>query len=269
VRPSEEHASSLPTGRSRNEIDINGDLLVRFLRSDEGHEASALIGLGVKPEMIRPVAEGDERKSTRGKFFVPDSSPAHALAVLTQIQEQGAVARSEILHPTTLHDLRALKLISTDENDDIVLSNPSRLADPKFLLQRGVSAMECIKVARTVLLFNPDAGATEISDAVSLELGKVWELRATKLRNGNAIRRWTVWLEPYLLNPDSSSEAAAQVAYSRAKKVTKGRPSSLRKALAKDLRRLVGEGKTPAEIADIFNLSRQTIYQWKKRARLK
>jgi len=47
------------------------------------------------------------------------------------------------------------------------------------------------------MTLNPAAGGREISDAVALVLVRKWELRATKLRNGNAIKRWTLWLEPY------------------------------------------------------------------------
>jgi hypothetical protein len=120
-----------------------------------------------------------------------------------------------------------------------------------------------------VLALNPDAGGSEIADAVALELGKEWEVAGTKVRNGNAIKRWTLWLEPYLIDPDSSSYAAAQVAYSRSKKVRKGASPVIRKKLAAELRILLEEGKSKSEIARIFNVSPATIGNWKKRLRLR
>jgi hypothetical protein len=71
--------------------------------------------------------------------------------------------------------------------------------------------MECIKVARAVMTVNPGAKAVEIADAVSLELGKNWMNEGTKRRNGNAIKRWLIWLEPHVLDPDESIDAAARL----------------------------------------------------------
>ena len=78
-----------------------------------------------------------------------------------------------------------------------------------------------------------------------------------------------MWLEPYLIDPDSSSYAAAQVAYSKSKKVTKGAPPVIRRKLAAELRTLVEEGKSRSQIAKILNVSPATIGNWKRRLRLK
>jgi DNA-binding NarL/FixJ family response regulator len=123
--------------------------------------------------------------------------------------------------------------------------------------------MPCIKVARAVLLINPDAAATDIADAVALELGKNWPIRGTRVRNGNAIIRWTVWLEPHLLDTSRSSFAAARVAYATDPNVIKGRPG-LRNAAEPELRRLIAEGKSVAEIARHLKVRPATIYLWKQ-----
>ena len=269
VRPNEQHALTSASRGSRMEIIIDGERVGRFLRTEEGQEASALIGLGVKPDTIKPVADRDERKKKRSKDFIPDSSPTHALDVLKLIHKEGCVPLWNIPHPTTLTNLLALKLIKKDENGDFIPAKESRHADPLFQMQRAVSSAECIKVARNVLTLNPAAGGMEIANAVALELGKVWEVKGTKIRNGNAIKRWTIWLAPYLLDPDSSSYAAAQVAYSKSKKVTKGAPPVIRRKLAAELRQLLEEGKSRPQIAKILNVSPATISNWKRRLRLK
>jgi hypothetical protein len=263
-------ATSLPSGPNRSEIAIDGTQLDEFLSVEDGREVSALIGLGVKAEMITEVAERDDApKSRREKVFVPDSSPTHALEVLKQIHKEGMVAPEHVAHRTTLTNLLALKLIKKEKSGRYVPAVSSRYADPLFWMQRAVSSAECIRVARTVLTLNPAAGGREISDAVALELGRKWELRATKLRNGNAIKRWTLWLEPYLIDPDKSSSAAAQVVYSRAKKVTKGRKAVLGKKIVAELRGLVRQGKSKTAIAKVFNVSPATIGNWKRRLRLR
>ena len=62
VRPNEDHASSISSRSVRHEIEIDGNRIGRFLRTAEGMEASVLIGLGVKPDTIKPLAERDDRK---------------------------------------------------------------------------------------------------------------------------------------------------------------------------------------------------------------
>jgi hypothetical protein len=270
VRPNEDDASSISSRAARHEIDIDGDRICKFLRTEEGQEASVLIALGLKPDTIKPLAERDDReKKRRPKDFVPDCSPTHALEVLHFIHKHGSVAPDRIPHPTTLTNLQSLKLIEKDEQGNFVPAIASRYADPLFLMQRAVSLAECIRVARTVLALNPGAGGREIADAVALELGKEWVVPGTRVRNGNAIKRWTLWLEPYLIDPDSSSYAAAQVAYSRSKKVTKGAPPVIGKRVAAELRALLDQGKSKAELARIFNVSPATIGNWKKRLRLR
>jgi hypothetical protein len=270
VRPFEEHAMSPYGGPTRQEIAIDGKRVADFLMSEDGHEAGALIALGVHPDVIAPVAESDENApEKRGTFFIPDSSPPHAEEQFKQIYTKKSVRKAELLYPTTLHDLRALNLVR-GQSDTVELMASAIGIKPGAILRRAVSEMACIKVARGVLRINPDATAIDIADAVALELGKHWHTLGTKMRNGNAIKRWTIWLEPHLLDPQRSSEAAAAVAYATDPNVTKkGRPPSLRKSLARELKRLVAEGKTPAEIAKEFNVTRQSIYVWKKRLRLK
>lgn len=270
VRPNEDYASSISSRAARQAIDIDGDRIGRFLRTEEGQEASVLIGLGVKPDTIKPLAESDDRKKKRRpRDFVPDCSPTHALEVLQFVHKHGSVAPEVVPHPTTLTNLQSLKLIEKDEQGNYVPAVASRYADPLLLMQRAVSLAECIKVARTVLALNPRAGGSEIADAVALELGREWEVAGTKVRNGNAIKRWTLWLAPYLIDPDSSSYAAAQVAYSMSKKVTKGAPTVMGKKLSAELRTLLKEGKSKSEIAKIFNVSPATISNWKRRLRLR
>jgi hypothetical protein len=122
-----------------------------------------------------------------------------------------------------------------------------------------VSAMECIKVARAVMTVNPGAKAVEIADAVSLELGKNWMNEATKRRNGNAIKRWLIWLEPHVPDPDESIDAAARL--TMVGKSIVGRPS-LRASVKERFVKMVEMEMSTAEIAEAFNVTRQTIYVW-------
>ena len=189
--------------------------------------------------MLAPVAEKVDRqlKSTRGKFFVPDSSPPHAAALFAQIHEHKSLDKSQLIHPNCLKDLKSLGLVKVVRPNSVELNATSGIKS-EAIFRRAVSEMPAIKVARGVLRINPAADPIDIAEAVALELGKHWPTIGTKKRNGNAIKRWTIWLEPHLLDPSSSSEAAALVAYATDSNVIKGRPPSLRKSLEADLKRL-------------------------------
>jgi hypothetical protein len=265
VRPFEERAVSLQSPESRRAIAIDSKHVVDFLESEEGHEAGALIALGLRPDIITSVSEsaGDKPRPKRGTVFIPDSAPPHAAAAYAQIHRSGSIDRSALIYPNCLHDLRALKLVTV--KGDVVSANKSSGVNPETVFRRAVSEMACIKVARGVLRIKPSASQIEVADAVALELGKNWPTEGTKRRNGNAIKRWAIWLEPHLVDPEISGEVAALVAYAMDPKVIKGRPPSLRNSAEPEVKRLLAAGESVAEIARRFKVSPNTIYLWKKK----
>jgi hypothetical protein len=166
------------------------------------------------------------------------------------------------LYPTALHDLRALKLIASDGDNLVAIPKPH--LDPEILLRRAVSGMECINITRQVLRIKPDASQVEVAAAVALELGKRWPTLGSKRRNGGAIMRYAIWLEPHLLDESTSSEAAYRIAYALDTKLThKGRPQSLMRKHEPELRRLIGERLPNARISKQFNVSPATIRNWR------
>jgi hypothetical protein len=100
---------------------------------------------------------------------------------------------------------------------------------------------------------------------VALELGKTWLKRGTKQRNGGAIRRWAVWLEPHLIDPNSSGEAAALMSYPTDRRVAKGRPGNLTPAVEAIVRRMFEDNVPVAVIAKRFKVTQNGVRNWKKR----
>ena len=127
--------------------------------------------------------------------------------------------------------------------------------------------MECINITRQVLRIKPNASQVEVAQAVALELGKPWATRGSMRRNGGAIMRYAVWLEPHLLDESLSSEAAYRIAYALDTKLTKltrkGRPQSLMRKHEPELRRLIAQGVSNTQIGRHFNVSRLTIRNWR------
>jgi hypothetical protein len=52
---------------------------------------------------------------------------------LEQIHEAGDLEKDKVKHPTTLHDLRALKLIMTNDLGRLELVSKSLMATPEML----------------------------------------------------------------------------------------------------------------------------------------
>jgi hypothetical protein len=269
VRPEQSIATALPTGPNRSEIAIDGGQLDEFLSAGDGREVSALIALGVKPELINAVSEEDEApvKRRRGEVYIPNSNPVSTIRAIEEIYAEGGSKMVQMLgHPETLRDLRGLKLAETKAGW-VTLTGNGRNAE--MMLRRAVTAQESIKIARAVLTINSRATYLDVSEAVSIELGKKWPSDATKRRKGNAIMRWLAWLEPHLFDTEVSSYVASRVAYATSKKVERGHPTTVRTANKPELRKLVAEGMNKAQLARHFKMSPATISNWMKEFGLK
>lgn len=262
VKPGSEHGATIISEQRRGEICIPSQPLEEFLQSEEGHEESTLVALGVRADLIPPSA-----KSSRGGTFVPGSSPVLAVELLRKIHSQHPMPTTDVnvisRLPNELRDLRAMKLVTYRNGEARLNSNPD--IDPEITLRRTVSEAPIIKIARGVLRINPNATSREIADAAALELGKPWTKPGTKQRNGGAIRRWTVWLEPHLIDPNSSGEAAALVSYATDRRVTKGRPATLTPAVEAIVRQMFEDDESVSAIAERFKVTHNAVRKWKKK----
>jgi Major Facilitator Superfamily len=73
VRPHAQRAMSPYPGESLRQVSIDGRRITKWLLA-EGHEAGALIALGIRADAVISIATDDEpRLSRRGDFFVPHS----------------------------------------------------------------------------------------------------------------------------------------------------------------------------------------------------
>lgn len=260
IKPVADHALSLIPDHGRPEIVIPAEPLQEFLASEEGHEESTLVALGVRADLIP-----QSMKSKRGDTFVPESSPVHALEMLKKVHarhpESTVDEQITARLPNELRDLRALKLVTYQDGKASLAANPD--IDPEISLRRAVYEAPSIKIARGVLRINPAATPIAVADAVALELGRPWEKRPTKQRNGGAIRRWAVWLEPHLIDPNSSGEAAALVSYATDRRVIKGRPATLTPAVEAIVRQMLDDKKPISAIAKRFKVSDNAARNWK------
>ena len=153
--------------------------------------------------------------------------------------------------------------MATRKGEAWLVANPD--IDPEISLRRAVHEAPSIKIARGVLRINPNATAIEVAEAVSLELRKAWVKSSTKQRHGGALRRWAVWLEPHLIDPNSSGEAAALVSYATDRKSAKGRPATFTPTVQKIVARMLHEGVPVAVIAKRFKVTQNAVRNWKRK----
>lgn len=263
VKPHEEKAIGLSAGSPRHEIAIDDRALKMYLDAVEGKEVEILKALGVDPEMI-PLSKleaKENKKRERGTHFVPDSAPPHAAETFETIYEMETVPKKALKYSNTVKDLKALGLVITGEQ--MVGLNVSRGLNAEMVFRRAVSQTDCIRVARSLLAANPEATALQVADAVATALGKHWPTVATKRRNGNAIIRWAVWLEPHLMDTASSSDSALRVAYAiDDEEIKKGRPDTLLRMNEQRLRKLVEQELSLANMGRMLNVTPATVRNW-------
>ena len=208
--------------------------------------------------------EHDEPRNKR--IFVPQSSPINAVKALETIISRPGLERKTLdstVGRNEMRDLLSLGVI-VRRNGKIYAAEEA-LVDTELILRRAVHSMPIMKKARALIIDNPEVTSRELADSVGTIVGKHWEKDSTRQRHGAAIRRWALWLEPYLIDPTSSGDAAGRVASAVSESTRKGRPGALTPVMERKLRKLVRAGTATADIAATLKVSKQTVTVWRRR----
>lgn len=150
----------------------------------------------------------DPDHPTETGVFSPFSSPVKALDAYAM---SCGLAREwtkdnwlrNIANKRVMADLKKLGLIHYPTRESVQLTTAD-VDDPQGMFKNALAKQESIQLTRQALIQNPQATAYEICDLVTSKLGKKFATESTKLREGNALIRWTRWLEPYLIDPSDS-----------------------------------------------------------------
>ena len=97
-----------------------------------------------------------------------------------------------------------------------------------------------------------------------MRFSRNYNSEASKLRVGNALRRWAIWLEPHLVDPTNAKGAARLRISAKSERPGVGAPSfatpeNIRKAQA-----ALDQGTRAEDVAKMIGVSRATIYGWSK-----
>ncbi|MEQ8372435.1 MAG: helix-turn-helix domain-containing protein [Roseibium aggregatum] len=260
VRPENEIALSAPS-EGRATIGLPLQSIQTFLDAEDGHEEAVLVGLGVSKHLI-PRQAGNEIEKLAGKVrsdFLPRGSPLDAINVLRILTERGAMG-VDFLRDTygdnTIRDLTSLNLIQKNDGGVTVAE---KYRDIARAVRHAASSAPSMKVARSVLMTNSKSTALDIADAVALKLGRDWSNTGTKKRRGNALRRWSLWLEDYLIDTESNPEAQVFVDFAKSTKRGVGGLTKVTPERAREARRLLESGLSKRKVAKALNVTNATL----------
>ncbi|WP_418594924.1 hypothetical protein [Ponticoccus sp. (in: a-proteobacteria)] len=159
-------------------------------------------------------------------------------------------------------DLVALGLIEV--RDGRVHSLVPDNASAEDTLRHAAMKAATLQSTREMLLEDPHRTGVEIGEEIGRRFSRNYNSEASKLRVGNALRRWAIWLEPHLVDPTNSKGAARLRISAKSERPGIGAPSfatpeNIRKAQA-----ALDEGIRAEDVAKMIGVSRATIYGWSK-----
>jgi hypothetical protein len=218
--------------------------------------------LGVSKHLIPPNDITSVNNGSDGvdSNFLPRGSPIDvidALKLMIYEEKIGKFVSESFVGDNTFRDLSALGLAVRVGDGNIRTAKDFGNIDRA--VRRAASIAPSMKVARAVLMTNPEASAFDIADAVSVKLNRDWTNPATKRRRGNALRRWSLWLENYLIDTDVNPDAEVLIDYAKSTKRRAGGPTKVTRERANEARRLLATGMSKRKVAKTLNVTNPTL----------
>ncbi|UWR30974.1 hypothetical protein K3758_05450 [Sulfitobacter sp. W002] len=221
--------------------------------------------------MNRILVKAKERPAPQRGMFNAGSAPPTALNALKTCVEarDGRLSKDEwdiLNHNRSRHDLVALNLIAVD--GDMVISLVPDGVDPEDALRYEARKAPMLQKTREVLLENPNAKGIEIGEIVGRTFNRRYDSDKSKLRVGNALRRWAFWLEEGLIDPQNSDGLARLRASARSEQPGVGAPTAATPENLALAQEALDRGERAEDIAKRIGVSRAGFYGWASRGLL-
>lgn len=242
----------------------NADLLRRVSElRPEFSWAKKYIPNGISIEPKEAIQEQLTNKSN--SVFVPFTSPVLALeAYKDTFNMGGEFSRMDweniIGSNRVLADLKKLELVEYPSKGRIKLCQID-VNDKESMFKHAVSRQHSIQICRDVLINDPSATASDICSEITLKLGKKYQKESTVLREGNALLRWTRWLEPHLIDP-SDKRAAMLRATAKAETGARGRAKIKTPENLNTVAEILLSGGTRSDAASKLGTTTAAISNW-------
>lgn len=258
----------VPSGPPLRSIDVDSSVIVSFLDADPQGRVDVLRSFGVPSEELQKVLSGSGGYSPRSeRLFIAGTSPPSALASLEFTMScNGTISTADwdaANQNRSRTDLVALGVIEV--RNGMVHSLVAEGASAEDTLRHAAMKAPMLQATREILIEEPHRTGLAIGEEIGRRFNRSYNTEASKLRVGNALRRWAIWLEPHLADPTNAKGAARLRISAKSGKPGVGAPSlatpeNIRKAQA-----ALDEGMRAEDVAKMIGVSRSGFYGWSKR----
>ncbi|MFG6562168.1 hypothetical protein, partial [Sulfitobacter sp. 1A15299] len=195
-------------------------------------------------------------------------SALYALQLLVDNREPMPVADWEsTIRNRSRGDLKALELI--DVRDGLVGVTFDGHISAEAALRYAAAKTPTLVATREILLNDPEASGEEIASEIAERFARKYNTKSTRLRVGNALRRWAVWLEPHLVDPRGGNRAQRLAISAHATQPGVGAPSMAVPEVLDRVQRVLDDGLRGAAAAEAAGIPRSTLYHWESKGLVK
>ena len=257
---------AVPAGAPLRSIGVDSAVIDNFLNTDSQGRVAVLKQVGAPSEELQRILSENGGLGPRSeRLFIAGTAPPSALASLEFTMSREAVPTSHWDAENknrSRTDLVALGLIEV--RDGKVHSLVPDNASAEDTLRHAAMKAPTLQSTREILLEDPRRSGVEIGEEIGTRFSRNYNSEASKLRVGNALRRWAIWLEPHLVDPTNAKGAARLRISAKSERPGIGAPSfatpeNIRKAQA-----ALDQGTRAEDVAKMIGVSRATIYGWSK-----
>lgn len=257
----------IPAGPAVRSIGVDSSVIDVFLSTDSSGRVELLGKMGVPDGELAAILTGNDAEQPRPeRLFIAGTAPPSALKSLefTLRYPKGICVPDwdEANQNRSRTDLVSLGLIEV--KDGLVRPLVSPFTPAVAALRHAAMKAPTLQATREILLDNPDATGVDIGSQMGRQFHRNYNSKASKLRVGNALRRWAIWLEPHLVDPSAESGRTRLRVSSEYDKPGIGAPSLATPDDVQKAQAALDQGMRAEDVAKLIGVSRSGFYHWAK-----
>lgn len=258
---------AVPAGPPLRSIGVDSSVIGNFLDTDSQGRVAVLKQVGAPSEELQRILSDSRGRNPRSeRLFIAGTAPPSALESLEFTLSRGEAVSTGKWDAANKNrsrtDLVALGLIEV--RDGRVHSLVPDGASAEDTLRHAAMKAPTLQATREILLEDPHRSGVEIGEEIGARFRRNYNSEASKLRVGNALRRWAIWLEPHLVDPGNAKGAARLRISAKSERPGIGAPSLATPETVRKAQEALDQGERAEDVAKMIGVSRATIYGWSK-----
>jgi hypothetical protein len=255
---------TLPPAAPRCSIDIEMNILEHFLDLPSSQKVSFVEQQGAPAEELHRIARQYEDSTSRRNFFAGTPPPTALEALKFSLGKRVRILEWDSHNrEKAREDLVALGLL--DIVDGFVVCKVQQGISPEDALRHAAVRAPALLATREILSANPRATGVEIGEEIARRFNRRTTTTTSKLKAGQKLRRWALWLEPHLLDPAGGSFATRLRISATSRRPGRGAPSHATPETIARLQKAIDEGLRGKAAAKAAGISNSTLYYWEAR----